>query len=59
MSSTAGAVQDSETQESAIHLDSSRMVGFGTVATVSGSIRAGTVVQPMQSVKPITIVCVH
>jgi hypothetical protein len=35
------------------------MVGFGTAATVSGSIRTGTVVQHLQSVKPIAIVCVH
>jgi hypothetical protein len=40
-------------------LDSSRMVGFRVVRYHPGSIRAGTVVQPLHSVKPIAIVRVH
>jgi hypothetical protein len=47
MSSTAEAAPDSETQEGTIHLDSSLMVGFRVVRYHPGSIRAGTVVQPL------------
>jgi hypothetical protein len=59
-SSTVGVAPDSETQEGTIHLlGSSRMVGFLVVRYHPSSIRAGTVVQHLQSVKPIAIVRVH
>jgi hypothetical protein len=60
MSSTAGAVPDSETHEGTIHLLG--LQAYGRVWDDGHRFRlysGGYVVQPLQSVKPIAIVRVH
>jgi hypothetical protein len=60
MSSTTGVAPDSETQEGTIHLLGLQPYGRVSGGSLpSGLYSAGTVVQPLQSLKPIAIVRVH